>query len=279
MVVGLVLAALFVLVVSIIAFVLILGSALLGVPLMSHESAEKAPVILAKVTTQVVEQQPAAPLHQAPQYVTEAAFLAAEPPEVFVYDNPAVEIALKTKNGFSFESITLIAANGKQSSFDNNTIETDSDYAAYTYVGLLPSINTHVLRYTQQANEGYVLINGENGFSTRVQGRLFKVPQSPTVIVQNKSTLQLFEQQPDGLFASRWHERFGPDPIVAIARDSNGTVLLKREHYRQYDLTASGYLFERLEPQTDKPLWAPMAEQNLTGTANDPYPQEVSSGS
>lgn len=278
MVVGLVLAALFVLVVSIVAFVLILGSALLGVPLVSHESTEKAPATLAKVTTQVVEQQTAAPLPQAPQYVTEAAFLAAVPAEAFVYDNPAVDIALKTKNGFSFESITLRTANGQQSSFDNDTIETDSDYAAYTYVGLIPSINTHVIRYTQQAKEGYVLLNGENGFSTRIQGRLFKVPQSPTVIVQNTSTLQIFEQQPDGLFASRWHERFGPDPIVAVARDSNGTVLLKREHYRQYDLSASGYLFERLEPQTDGPLWAPMAEQNLTASTNDLYSQKVSSG-
>lgn len=279
MVVGLVLAALFVLVVSIVAFVFILGSSLLGVPLMTYERVEKAPVTLAKVTTQVVAQERAMPLSQPPRFVSEAAFLAAQPPENYIYDNPAVDITLKTQNGFSFESITLSAANGTQTSFDNNTIETDSDYAAYTYLGLLPAINTHVIHYTQQTKEGYLLVNSESAFSTRIEGRLFKVPQSPTVIVQHSSTLQIFEQQPDGLFASRWQERFGPDPIVAVARDRNGTLLLKRERLKRVDHNASGYLFERLEPKTDTPLWAPATEQNLTLDNTPATSIEVTTGS
>jgi len=255
MVVGLVLAALFVLVLSIVAFLLILGSALLGVPLISPDSVETAPsVAVANAVTQPVQQQTQPERPAAPVFVTEAAFLAAQPPEAYVYDSPAVDIRIKTENGFSFESITVTADNGRQRSFDNNTIETDLDYAAYAYAGYLPSINTHVVRYTQTTEEGAILISAENAFSTRIEGRLFKVPQRPSVIVQHANTLQLFEQQPDGLFASRWNERIGTNSIVAVARDLNGTLLLKREALQRIDANATRYLFQQLVFPSDRPL-------------------------
>lgn len=251
---GLILGALFILVLNVLVFLLILASSLLDIPLTSA-AVETAP----PATPLIKERLIAKPLpSRQPNYATQELFETALPSEPYLFDNADVQVLSRSVNGLGFESIVLLLESGKKVSFDNNTVETDDNFTAYSYVGLLPSINTHLLRYTKSSEQGYLLVDRETAAISAIRGALFKVPQSALFLAQNKSALELYAQQPNGLFTSVWHSLYTDTPIAAVAKDTSGRLILKTAPY------AASYAYLYFEPGAISRLWNLAEDLNLT---------------
>ncbi len=261
---GLVIGVVFLFVVSTVLFLTLLASSLLGIPVTSTKSLETTS---APRHINVQETDVAAPQPTQPSYVSQETFEAAQKAEALVQDNPYALTHLVTLDGFTFNSILLTLDNGNRKAFDNNTVETDADFVHYTYLGLFPSIGTHLLHYTKKNEEGYLLVDARTGSYITVHGRPFKVPKSPVMLVQDGTTLNVFAKAANRLFTSRWIEPFGPSAIIEVAKESNGTLLLKRQPVSAIE--SSGYLFERFEPKEVAQLWQDAQENNFTLESNN----------